>query len=81
MEIEKLGDDINSKTVTNSKSVMDKEREFEAGNVLNQEKPNPLFSQSISEIIATIIYSFNHVPKINAKVIYSFHNSQLLKRK
>ena len=49
MEIENLGDDINSKSVTNSKSVIDKERESEAGNVLNQEKPNLLFSESISE--------------------------------
>ena len=44
MEIEKSGDDINSKSVTNSKFVTDKERESKAGNVLNQEKPNPLFS-------------------------------------
>ena len=44
MEIENLGDDINSKFITNSKSVIDKERESEAGNMLNQEKPNPLFS-------------------------------------
>ena len=29
MKIEKLGDDINSKSVTNSKSVIDKEMEFE----------------------------------------------------
>ena len=50
MEIENSRDDINSKSITDSKSVTDKEREFEAGNVLNQEKPNPLFSQSISEI-------------------------------
>ena len=49
MEIEKSGDDINSKSITNSKSVTDKERESEVGNVLNQEKPNPLFSQSIFE--------------------------------
>uniref|UniRef100_A0A7N2KQ56 Uncharacterized protein n=1 Tax=Quercus lobata TaxID=97700 RepID=A0A7N2KQ56_QUELO len=49
MEIENSGDDINSKSVTNSKFVTDKERESEAGNVLNQEKPNLLFSESISE--------------------------------
>ena len=49
MEIEKSGDDINSMSVTNSKSVTDKERESMAGNVLNQEKPNPLFSQPISQ--------------------------------
>nr|POF15685.1 hypothetical protein CFP56_35324 [Quercus suber] len=49
MEIEKSGNDINSKSVTNSKFVTDKERESEAGNVLNQEKPNPLFPQSCSE--------------------------------
>ena len=49
MEIENLGDDINSKFVTNSKSIIDKERESEVGNMLNQEKPNPLFSQSISK--------------------------------
>ena len=36
MEIEKSGDDINSKSVTNSKSVNDKERESEAGNVLDR---------------------------------------------
>ena len=48
MKIEKLGDDINFKSVTNSKSITDKERESEAGNVLNQEKSNPLFSESIS---------------------------------
>ena len=46
MEIENPRDDINSKFVTNSKSVTDKERESEA---LNQEKPNTLFSQSISD--------------------------------
>nr|POE53678.1 hypothetical protein CFP56_36841 [Quercus suber] len=44
MEIENSRDDINSISVTNSKSIIDKERESEAGNVLNQEKPNPLFS-------------------------------------
>ena len=44
MEIEKSGDEINSKSITNSKFVTDKERESKAGNVLNQEKPNPLFS-------------------------------------
>ena len=49
MEIENSGDDINSKSVTNSKSITDKERESEARNVLNQEKPNQLFSQSISK--------------------------------
>ena len=49
MEIENSWDDINSKSVTNSKFVTDKERESEARNVLNQEKPNPLFSQSISK--------------------------------
>ena len=81
MEIEKLGDDINSKSVTNSKSITDKERESEAGNMLNQEKPNPLSLNQYSKVIATIIYSLNQVPKINAKVIYPFHNSQLLTRK
>ena len=49
MEIENSRDDINSKSVTISKSITDKERESEARNVLNQEKPNPLFSQSISK--------------------------------
>ena len=49
MEIENPRDDINSKFVTNSKSIIDKERESEVGNMLNQEKPNPLFSQSISK--------------------------------
>ena len=49
MEIKKSGDDINSKSDTNSKSVIDKERELETGNVPNQEKPNPLFFQSISK--------------------------------
>ena len=49
MEIENSMDDINSKSVTNSKFVTDKERESESGYVLNQEKPNPLFSQSISK--------------------------------
>ena len=49
MEIKKLGDDINSRFVTNSKFVTDKERESEAGIVLNQEMPNLLFSQSISK--------------------------------
>ena len=81
MEIKKSGDDINSKSVTNSKSVIDKEMEFETICAKTREAKLVILSINFRKIIATIIYSLNHVPKINAKVIYSFHNSQLLTRK